>query len=408
MALEFDIIVAGGGLNGSALALALAQSEFSVALIDPLEDQLVVDDEFDGRSYALAVASQRLLGAIGIWEQVAENAQPILEVVVSDGRAGEGASPLILELDHAEIEEGPMGFMIEDRYLRQALHRSIADNPLIRSMRGVRVQSQSVASDGVTVCLSSGKSVTASLLIGCDGRNTQIGEGANIKREGWSYGQTALVCAISHERPHNGTAHQFFMPHGPLAILPLPGNRSSIVWSETTSEAERIHALSDADYIEALKPRFGDFLGKIALCGQRATYPLGLSLAQSTVAERLVLVGDAAHVVHPITGQGLNSGLKDIAALAEVLTMAMRRGEDIGRMDVLERYRKWRSFDVSATALATDTFNRVFSNDNPTIRLGRDLGLGLVNALPGLRRNLMREAAGLTGDLPKLLQGRAI
>ena len=408
MAHEFDIIVAGGGLNGSALALALAQSGFAVVLIDPLEDQVITADSFDGRSYALAVASQRLLSAIGIWEQVAKNSQPILEVVVSDGRAGEGASPLILELDHAEIEEGPMGFMIEDRYLRQAMHERITDTSGIRSMRGVSVLSQTVGSDGVSVGLSSGKSITASLLIGCDGRNTQIGKDANIKRDGWGYGQTALVCAVSHEHPHRGIAHQFFMPHGPLAILPLPGNRASIVWSETTAEAERIQELSDAEYIKALKPRFGDFLGEITLCGQRATYPLGLSLAQNTVAERLVLVGDAAHVVHPITGQGLNSGLKDIAALAEVLTLAMRRGEDIGRIDVLERYRKWRSFDVSATALATDTFNRVFSNDNPTIRLGRDLGLGLVNALPGLRRSLIREAAGLTGDLPKLLQGRPI
>jgi 2-octaprenyl-6-methoxyphenol hydroxylase len=225
---------------------------------------------------------------------------------------------------------------------------------------------------------------------------------------GWQYGQTALVCAIQHEHAHKGTAHQFFMPSGPLAILPLTGNRASIVWTEKTERAAEIQGLSDEAYLEVLRPRFGDFLGEISLVGERFSYPLGLSLAQDFIGPRVALVGDAAHSVHPIAGQGLNAGLKDVAALAEVLADASRRGEDIGRADVLTRYRQWRRFDTATLAFATDSFNRLFSNDNGILRTIRDLGLGAANALPGLRRGLIREAAGLTGDLPRLAKGQPL
>jgi 2-octaprenyl-6-methoxyphenol hydroxylase len=218
-----------------------------------------------------------------------------------------------------------------------------------------------------------------------------------------------LVTAIAHERDHHGIAQQYFMPSGPLAILPLAGgHHSSIVWSEEAEAAANIQALSDDDYLEALRPRFGDFLGEISLAGERFTYPLSLSLANSFIAKRVALVGDAAHGVHPIAGQGLNLGLRDVGALAEVLILAMRRGEDIGALDVLERYQRWRRFDSTALALGMDGVNRLFSNDNPILRMGRDLGLGLVNAVPALRRGFMRQAAGLTGEVPKLLQGKAI
>ncbi len=232
---------------------------------------------------------------------------------------------------------------------------------------------------------------------------------AGIARTGWGYGQTALVTAIAHEKDHQGIAHQFFMPAGPLAILPLPGgHHSSIVWSETEAQAAAIQALGDDEYLEALRPRFGDFLGEISLAGARFTYPLSLTLANSLVAARLALVGDAAHGVHPIAGQGLNLGLRDVAALAEVLIKAARRGEDIGAVDVLERYQRWRRFDSTVLALGMDGVNRLFSNDNPLLRAGRDLGLGVVNAVPQLRRGFMRQAAGLKADLPKLLAGQAI
>lgn len=401
-----DILIAGGGLNGASLALALAGVGLSVTIVDPLAASVQLADDFDGRGYALALTSQRLLRAIGVWDGVADHAQPMLEIKVSDGRAGEGASPFVLEFDYAEIEEGPMGYMVEDRFLRRALAQAVDQNPLIRQIAGASVIAQKIGPASVSATLSTGESLAARVLVGCDGRKSQTAARASIRRTGWDYGQSALVCAIRHERPHNGVAHQFFMPPGPLAILPLVGNRSSIVWTEAHAEAARIHRLSDAEYLEVLRPRFGDFLGNIALVGGRYTYPLALTLATDFVAERVALVGDAAHGLHPIAGQGLNAGLKDVAALAEVLALARRRGEDIGRTDVLERYQQWRRFDVATLAAATDTVNRLFSNDNSILRLGRNIGLGLVNALPGLRRTLIREAAGLTGDLPKLLQGR--
>ncbi|WJY22343.1 FAD-dependent monooxygenase [Fontisubflavum oceani] len=407
MAHDADVLIVGGGLNGPCLALALAQAGFSSLVLDAQSTENRGADTFDGRSYALALASTKLLDALGLWEDLADHAQPILEVIASDGRAGEGPSPFFLHFDHAEIEEGPMGHMLEDRYLRQALLAAMEADPLVTHRPGARVIAQDTET-GARVTLDDGTDLTARLLIGADGRQSGVAARAGIKRTGWDYGQTALVCAIAHEKPHNGIAHQFFMPPGPLAILPLPGNRSSIVWSETHEAAARINALPDADYLDALRPRFGDFLGGISLEGARFSYPLTLTLATSFVAPNLALVGDAAHGVHPIAGQGLNLGLRDVGALAEVLADAKRRGEDFGAIDVLERYQTWRRFDTAALAAGMDAVNKLFSNDNPLLRAGRDLGLGVVNALPGLRRRFIREAAGLTGDLPRLLRGRPL
>lgn len=365
-------------------------------------------EDFDGRGYALALASQRLLAQIGVWENVADHAQPMLEIKVTDGTVGQGPSPFFMHFDHAEIEEGPMGYMVEDRFLRRAFGAAMKAEPRITVMPDTRVVAQDVDPTGVTVTLANGGTLRGRVLIGSDGRKSGTAERAGIKRTGWEYGQTALVCAIDHEKPHGGVAHQFFMPPGPLAILPLPGNRCSIVWSERTETAHAIHALDDAGYLDALRPRFGDFLGEISLAGKRFTYPLNLTIANSFIGDRMALVGDAAHGMHPIAGQGLNAGLRDVAALAEVLTEATRRGEDFGSSLVLGRYQQWRRFDTAALAAATDAFNRLFSNDNPLLRLGRDIGMGIVGSLPGLRRGFVREAAGLTGDMPRLLQGKPI
>ena len=403
-----DILIVGGGLNGPALALALAQTGHSVTVIDALVEKVRKNAAFDGRAYALALASQRLLDAIGIWDRVAQHAQPMLEIKVTDGHAGTGPSPFFMHFDHAEIEEGPMGYMVEDRHLRRAFLDAMAEEPRITQVSGKSVVSQQADTANVTVTLDDGTTLGGSLLVGCDGRRSGTASRAGIKRTGWDYGQTALVCAIEHELPHNGIAHQFFMPPGPLAILPLTGNRSSIVWSERTDTAQHINALPEDDYVQVLRPRFGDFLGEISLAGDRFTYPLNLTIANSFISDRMALVGDAAHGMHPIAGQGLNAGLRDVGALAEVLTLAGRRGEDIGSLMVLERYQEWRRFDTASLAMATDVFNKLFSNDNPLLRLGRDIGMGVVGALPGLRRGFVREAAGLTGDLPKLLQGRPI
>ncbi len=405
---ESDILIIGGGLNGPALALALADQGFCVKIIDALPANARASDDFDGRSYALALASQRLLAALGLWDHLCDNSQPILEVKVTDGRAGEGPAPFMLHMHHGEIEEGPLGYMLEDRFLYRALADAIAAHPAITLISGRTVTDQETDATGATITLDCGEQHCARLLAGCDGRRSGTAQRAGIRRQGHDYGQTALVCAIEHETPHNGIAHQFFMPSGPLAILPLPGRRTSIVWSTTTEEATRINALPDAGYLEVLKPRFGSFLGTIRLAGKRFTYPLDLTLAERYVVPRVALVGDAAHGVHPIAGQGLNLGLRDVAALAEVLTEARRRGEDFASLSVLERYQRWRRFDSTVLALGMDTVNMLFSNDNSLLRLGRDLGLGLVNALPALKRRFIREAAGLAGDLPRLMQGRPI
>tara|TARA_R110002049_G_scaffold44333_5_gene130008 strand:+ start:60863 stop:62089 length:1227 start_codon:yes stop_codon:yes gene_type:complete len=408
MDFDSDIAIIGGGLNGPTLALALAKVGLRVTLIDTLEVKTRKNAAFDGRSYALALTSVRLLDGLGLWDAVVDHAQPMLEIKVTDGRAGEGPSPMFMHFDHAEIEEGPMGHMVEDRHLRRALLDAVKATPEVTSLNGQTVTAQQVDATGVTLTLASGQTLRTRLAIGADGRATGTGQRAGIKRIGWDYGQTALVCALEHELPHHGIAHQFFMPPGPLAILPLTGNRSSIVWSETTANAASIHALPDAEYINVLRPRFGSFLGDISLTGARFTYPLGLSLAHTMIAPRVALVGDAAHGVHPIAGQGLNAGLRDVAALAEVIADATRRGEDPGSDAALARYQEWRRFDNTALALATDSFNRLFSNDNPVIRLARDIGMAAVNALPGLRRNFIREAAGLTGELPRLMRGEPL
>jgi 2-octaprenyl-6-methoxyphenol hydroxylase len=400
-----DILIVGGGLNGPALALAAAHAGLSSTVIDALPAPARKEAGFDGRAYALALGSVRLLRNLGVWGRVADHAQPMLEIKVTDGRAGEGPSPFFLHFDHAEIEEGPMGHMLEDRFLRRALIEAMDESPQITQLSGVEVVAQEAGAQGVTLSLASGKSLTGRLLIGVDGRGSGTARRAGIRRTGWGYGQTALVAAIEHELPHHGIAHQFFMPPGPLAILPLPGNVSSIVWSESDATAARFAALPDADFMEVLRPRFGDFLGDIALRGKRFTYPLSLTVANSFVAERLALVGDAAHGMHPIAGQGLNAGLRDVAALAQVMDEAARRGEDIAAGDVLARYQQWRRFDTATLALSTDLTNRLFSNDNPLLRAARDLGMGAIAHLPGLRRGFIREAAGLTGDLPALMKG---
>ena len=403
-----DIAIVGGGLNGCALAIALASGGHSVTLIDRLPLEALQSDTFDGRSYALALASKRLLTALGLWGDLQEHAQPMLEIKVTDGRAGEGPAPFWMHFDHAEIEEGPMGFMVQDRHLRRAFLNAIAANAKITHLTGQTVIAQSTDHTGASVTLDSGEALTARLLVGCDGRRSGVAERAGITRSFKDYQQTAVVAAIGHEKPHNGVAHQFFMPAGPLAILPLTGNRSSIVWAETPARAAELDAMENADFIEALRPAFGDFLGPLHVAGARFTYPLNLTIADSLTSNRLALVGDAAHGIHPIAGQGLNQGLRDVGALAEVITEARRRGEDIASEAVLTRYSEWRRFDTTTLAMATNTFNGLFSNDNPLLRAGRDLGMGLINAVPSLRRSFIREAAGLTGDLPRLLQGRAL
>ena len=405
---DSDVLVAGGGLNGPALALALAQAGLTVTVVDAAPERQRAEDAFDGRAYALAIASQKLLAAIGLWPALAAQAQPMNEVKAFDGRPGEGAAPFFLHFDSSELDQRPVGYMLEDRFLYRAFLDAMQAEPRITLVPATSVTAQDGMPGGIVATLSDGRQLSAKLLVGADGRRSGVAERAGITREGWGYGQTALVAAIAHEKPHDGIAYQFFMPNGPLAILPLTGNRSSIVWSETDANAKVIAALDDEDFLALLRPRFGDFLGAISLAGPRFSYPLNLTLARAYAAPRVALIGDAAHGVHPIAGQGLNLGLRDVAALAEVVVEAARRGEDIGALDVLTRYQGWRRFDSTSLALGMDTVNKLFSNDNPILRAGRDLGMGLVQSLGPLRRGFMRQAAGLGGPLPRLMQGRAI
>ncbi|MGL6208386.1 MAG: UbiH/UbiF/VisC/COQ6 family ubiquinone biosynthesis hydroxylase [Paracoccaceae bacterium] len=403
---DSDILIVGGGLNGPALGLALAQGGLSVTVIDARPAPERSEVGFDGRGYALALGSVRLLAAVGVWPGLVAKSQPILKIATSDGG---GASAFELIFDHAEIEEGPMGHMVEDRHLYAGFLAAMAGEPRLTLISGETVVAQEVMAAGVAVTLSSARRLRGRVLVGCDGRGSGVAVRAGITRSGWGYGQTALVTAIHHSGDHQGTARQVFLPGGPLAVLPLPGgHHSSIVWSEEAGLAEAVQALPDDAYLAALRPRIGGVLGEVTLAGARFTYPLALSLADRFVGARVALVGDAAHGVHPIAGQGLNLGLRDVGALAEVLLLAARRGEDIGALDVLERYQRWRRFDVTAMALGMDAVNRLFSNDNPVLRAGRDLGMGLVGRMPGLRRRFIRQAAGLTGDVPKLLAGLAI
>ena len=401
---DCDIAIVGGGLNGPALALAAAQVGLRVIVLDATSHKPRKNAKFDGRAYALALASKRLLAAVGVWENVAQDAEPMLNIRVSDGRAGVGASPFFMDFDHAELEEGPMGYMVEDRHLRYALQAAMQTSPLIEYRLATRVTGQSTGPEGVTLSLANNQKITTRLLVGADGRQSGTAARAGITYTGWQYGQTALVCAVEHDRPHGGVAHQFFMPAGPMAVLPLSARRSTVVWSEKTDSAAVIKTLDDAAFLDVLRPRFGDFLGDIALTGGRFSYPLGMMIAKSYIAPNVALIGDAAHGVHPIAGQGLNAGLRDVAALIQVLSEAKQRGEDFASQPVLARYQLWRRFDATALAVATDGFNRLFSNDNPILRLGRDLGMGMINAMPKVRRGILREAAGLTGDLPDLMR----
>ena len=401
---DCDIAIVGGGLNGPALALAAAQVGLRVIVLDATSHKPRKNAKFDGRAYALALASKRLLAAVGVWENVAQDAEPMLNIRVSDGHAGVGASPFFMDFDHAELEEGPMGYMVEDRHLRYALQAAMQTSPLIEYRLATRVTGQSTGPEGVTLSLANNQKITTRLLVGADGRQSGTAARAGITYTGWQYGQTALVCAVEHDRPHGGVAHQFFMPAGPMAVLPLSARRSTVVWSEKTDNAAVIKTLDDAAFLDVLRPRFGDFLGDIALTGGRFSYPLGMMIAKSYIAPNVALIGDAAHGVHPIAGQGLNAGLRDVAALIQVLSEAKQRGEDFASQPVLARYQLWRRFDATALAVATDGFNRLFSNDNPILRLGRDLGMGMLNAMPKVRRGILREAAGLTGDLPDLMR----
>ena len=405
--LDCDALIVGGGLAGAASALSLADAGFDVILLDAGRATAEDAAEFDGRAYAVALASQRFWAAISVWDRVAAEAEPMVDILVSDGKVDEGASPLFLHLDHRETDDGVYGYMVEDRHLRPAVLAAMDDHERVEQRAG-RVTTVDYGPGRAVASLADGGTIHASVVIACDGRDSPLGAAAGIRRMSRRYQQNGLVCAVGHEEPHHGVAHEMFLPSGPFAILPLRGDRSSLVWTETNAEAARIHALDDDAYLVELHRRFGDFLGEITLEGRRWTYPLHLSLAHEYVKPRLALLGDAAHAVHPIAGQGLNLGVRDAAALAEVLSEAAGRGEDIGGLDVLRRYQNWRRFDSTSFALGMDALNILFSNDSGPIRLIRDLGMAAVNKAPKLKTVFMKMASGVSGETPKLMRGERL
>jgi 2-octaprenyl-6-methoxyphenol hydroxylase len=401
-----DVLIAGGGFAGLTLAIALRQGlgpSFSVTVADPTLGSSRGDDE---RASAIVAAVRRLFATIGVWPTIATDAQPILDMVVTDSRLGDAVRPTFLTFA-GEIEPGePFAHMIENRLLVDALAAKARE-------LGVALQPCAVAQfaregDRVTASLTDGTDVDARLLVAADGARSSIRTAAGIATHGWNYGQSAIVINVAHERDHEGRAEEHFLPAGPFAILPLKGRRSSIVWTEATAEAARIVALPAEAFHAELEQRFKLHLGEIKVIGAQRVHPLGFFVARAFVADRIALVGDAAHVIHPIAGQGLNMGLKDVAALAEVIVDAARLGLDPGAADVLERYQRWRRFDTVTMGLATDGLNRLFSNGSDVLRAARDVGLGLVDRLPGLKRLFIREAAGLVGEVPKLLRGEAL
>ena len=401
-----DVVVGGAGFAGLALAIALRQAlgeSFAVTVVDPA---LAAAQSKDPRASAIAAAARRLFEAIGVWAAVAGEAQPILDMVVTNSKLDDAVRPTFLTFG-GEVEEGePFAHMIENRHLVDALVEKAKE--LGVGLRAGAVSGFESAANAIDVRLANGETIAARLLVGADGARSLIREQAGIASTGWNYDQSAIVTTVAHEREHHGRAEEHFLPAGPFAILPLTGKRCSIVWTETAREAERIVALSDAEFHGELEKRFGLKLGDIEVAGPRRAFPLGLFTARAFIAERLALIGDAAHIIHPIAGQGLNMGLRDVAALAEAIADAARLGLDIGAPDVLERYQRWRRFDTMTMGVATDGLNRLFSNSNDVLRLARDIGLGVVERMPALKRVFIREAAGFTGDVPKLLRGEAL
>jgi 2-octaprenyl-6-methoxyphenol hydroxylase len=404
-----DVLIAGGGFAGLTLAVALRQalgSSFAVVVADPTLGASHAGDE---RASAIVAAARRLFETIGVWQTVADGAQPILDMVVTDSRLDDAVRPVFLTFA-GEVEPGePFAHMIDNRELVAALEAKARAVGVELRAAAVSEFARPLSGEGhVGVRLSDGGEIATRLLVAADGARSTIRTAASIATHGWNYDQSAIVVNVEHERDHEGRAEEHFLPAGPFAILPLKGRRSSIVWTEQSREAERIVALPDDAFHAELEQRFKLHLGAIKVVGARRVHPLGFFVARSFIADRIALVGDAAHVIHPIAGQGLNMGLKDVAALAEVLVDAARLGLDFGSAGVLEQYQRWRRFDTVTMGLATDGLNRLFSNQSSPLRAARDIGLGMVQRLPGLKRLLIREAAGLAGEIPKLLRGESL
>lgn len=408
MADDVELVVAGGGLNGMLLGIACAGAGLSVAVIDRQDPAAMQDDKFDGRTSAIAYGSKLVLDGVGLWPLVADAAEPIREIRVADDD-----SPLFLHYDHRDLGAGgsndtPLGYIVENRVLRRALFARARALPSLELLAPRRLGAVTADDSGTVATLGDGTRLHARLVAAADGKESPLRQAAGIGTVEWRYRQIGIVTTVAHERPHAGIAVEHFLPAGPFAILPMTGNRSSIVWTEDAALAPRLLALPEADFAAELAARFGDFLGAVEPVGPRWSYPLALMQAERYIARRLALVGEAAHVIHPIAGQGLNVGIRDCAALAEAVVDARRLGLDIGDDSVLERYQRWRRFDAVVLAGVTDGLNRLFSNRIAALKLVRDMGLAAVNRMPPVKRLLMSHAMGMLGDRPRLARGEPL
>ncbi|WP_415719055.1 ubiquinone biosynthesis hydroxylase [Roseibium alexandrii] len=402
----YDVVIAGGGYVGLSLALALKQGDpgLKCAVVDPKPMNTL---DKDPRASAIAAAASRMLTQLGIWDKISDKGQPINEMIVTDSKLRDAVRPVFLTFDGEATDGEPFATMMPNGVMMPALYKAA------KALGTVFFAPNSAATfrnnpDHVDLELNDGKVLKTRLLIAADGVRSKLRDLAGIRTVNWDYKQSGIVTTIKHERPHNGRAEEHFLPAGPFAILPLPGNRSSLVWTEKTSDADRLVRSDDFTFELELERRFGHHLGTLQVDGPRQAYPLGLKLAREFVKSRFALIGDSAHGIHPIAGQGLNLGFKDVAALAEVIIDARRIGQDIGAFDVLERYQRWRRFDTFQMGVVTDVLNRLYSNDIDLLRAARDLGLGLVDRMPSLKSQFIKEASGFAGPVPKLLSGDPI
>jgi 2-octaprenyl-6-methoxyphenol hydroxylase len=401
----FDVAIGGGGTVGLALACALADAlgaGVRIALVD--RGALSTAGGRDIRASALSAASKRLLATLDVWPAIADAAQPVTAIDITDSRLSDAIRPILLSYDNTLAAEEPATYILENERLRQALVAAAAARPAIALMGCSPIDSFAADPHGVNIRLANA-TLRAPLLVGADGRASRLRDDAGIKILRWSYPQTGIVTTVGHSKPHHGRALQHFLPSGPFAILPLTHNRSCITWTEASAGAQELLALEDEGFRAELDRRFDYRLGQIVAVGARAAWPLDMHLARALVGERFALIGDAARVVHPIAGQGLNLGLRDVAALTEVIADAARLGLDIGAQLVLERYERWRRLDSALSAATYDALNRLFSNDWTLLRTARNFGLAVLDQLPALKQFLVAEAAGVTGEVPKLLRG---
>jgi len=410
MAHDYDIVIGGGGFIGLTLARALSAAApglFRIAVVDPAPPERLRAPNNDGRAMTISAASRRMLETLGVWPAVAGDAQPVNRIEITDTPLDAPVRLPVLKFDTADDADGPAAHVVENAVLMRALSATVADSEaaLLAPERIARVQS---TSSGVTLRLGTGGDMTARLLVGADGRRSRLRRMAGIRSISWDYPQTGIVATVEHEHPHDGRAVQHFLPAGPFAMLPMTGKRCSLVWTEAPEDAADMLALDEQRLNAEITRRFGGHLGDVRVISPLQTFPLNLSMARDFVKPGVALIGDAAHGLHWLAGQGLNHGLRDVAALTEVLVEARRLGEDIGELNVLRRYERWRRFDSSMSAAGMDALNRLFTGDNRTLRMVRTLGLGMVDRLAPLKRMFVAEAAGTTGELPRLMRGERI